>query len=151
MSGRFQHYDHVIRVASLFVGGLALFLILRSTLIPADFGLIGFYRAGALDDARAVPMKHAGQQVCATCHVEIDALKQEARHARISCEACHGPALSHVEEFEPKPVIAEPRALCVRCHGASAGRPAFLPVVVPDDHAGDVSCTDCHNPHKPIF
>jgi len=151
MSGRFQQYDHVIRVASLFVGGFALFLIVRSVLIPPDFGLLGFYRAGALDDARAVPMKYAGQDTCVICHSEIDELRQQARHARLSCEGCHGPAATHAEELEPKPTIADARPLCVRCHTASAGKPAFLPVVVPEEHAGDLSCTDCHNPHKPNF
>ena len=151
MSGRFQHYDHVIRVAGLFVGGIALFLVLRLIFIPADFGTLGFYRAGALDDARAVPANYAGQDICTVCHSDIDELRQAARHTEVSCEACHGPAASHVEDFELKPTIENPRAVCVRCHAASAGKPAFLPQVVPDEHAGDFSCTDCHNPHDPRF
>jgi predicted CXXCH cytochrome family protein len=151
MGGRFQHYNHVIRVASLFIGGFALFLILRTTLIPADFGVLGFYRAGALDDARAVPIRHAGQDVCVACHTDIDELRQAARHARVSCEACHGPAAAHTENLELKPTIADARPLCVRCHAANTGKPAFVPQIVPVEHAGDLACTDCHNPHNPRF
>jgi len=156
MSGRFRHYSHVVRVASLFVGGFAIFVLLRALLIPPDFGLYGFYRAGALDDVRAQPKQYEGQEACGVCHSPVEELRQQARHAAVACEACHGPAASHVValqagDFSVTPTIADVRPLCLRCHTAGAGKPAFLPTVVVADHFPDTECTMCHNPHKPSF
>ena len=150
MSGGFGHYGHVVRVAGLFALGFTAFLVVRAALIPPDFGLYGFYRAGALDDNRAQPVQYVGQETCVVCHADVDELRQQARHAKVACEACHGPAASHVEDFTVTPVVAESRPLCLRCHEAGLGKPAFLPTVVPADHF-DGECTMCHNPHKPNF
>ena len=51
MSGRFGHSGHVLRFAALFVVGFIAFVVIRASMIPKDFGVLGFYRAGALDDA----------------------------------------------------------------------------------------------------
>ncbi len=151
MSSRFGHYGHVWRVAGLFAGGFAIFLLLRAILIPPDFGVYGFYRAGALDDVRAQPAAYVGQATCVGCHADIDEARQEARHAKIACEACHGPASRHIEDFSVTPAIADARPLCLRCHAAGTGKPDFVPTVVADDHAGDLSCVECHNPHRPRY
>ena len=53
MRGRFRHATHIVRMAIVFLVGVAAFLIARWAAIPADFGTLGFYRAGAIDDVRA--------------------------------------------------------------------------------------------------
>src|SRR5205823_1356173 len=68
MRGRFEHAGHVMRVAAIFAIGLSGFLVLRWILVPRDFGLYGFYRAGALNDNRARPPAHAGRAACEECH-----------------------------------------------------------------------------------
>jgi hypothetical protein len=150
MNGRFQHYQHVIRVAALFAFGFISFLIIRSLLIPADFGVYGFFRAGALDDIRAQPAHYAGQATCVVCHTDVDEARQGARHVSLSCEACHGPLEQHASgNFDVKPAALNPRLLCLQCHTQLVGKPASFPQIVPADHGGDGPCTDCHQPHHP--
>jgi hypothetical protein len=50
---------------------------------------------------------------------------------------------------ESKPPRPDPAALCLRCHGRTAGRPAGFPQIDAADHAGDARCTECHQPHDP--
>jgi hypothetical protein len=150
MGGRFSHLTHVARVAALFIGGFAVFLILRLALIPQDFGTLGFYRAGALADVQAQPLVYAGEAPCLDCHVDVRDMRVGSRHARIKCEACHGPLARHATgDFEVKPRALNPRLLCLRCHTQSAGQPSTFPQIVPADHGGDGACTECHKPHRP--
>jgi uncharacterized CHY-type Zn-finger protein len=150
MSNRFGHYEHLVRVGALFAVGLAVFIGGRWMLIPPDFGVLGFYRAGALEDVKAQPLVYAGQQLCLDCHTDVREVRQQARHAGVACEACHGPLAKHASgDFEVRPRALNPRLLCGQCHTATPGRRPGFPQVVPADHAGDVPCTDCHKPHNP--
>jgi len=146
-----RHYDHVIRVAALFVFGFLAFVIARRVFVPADFGVYGFYRAGALDDARARPVSYAGRDTCAVCHGEVVESQKGSRHANLGCEACHGPLAKHAGgEFDPKPTILKPDALCLTCHVKMAGKYATFPQIDPGGHYGE-TCTVCHQPHHPAI
>ena len=68
MGDRLQHARHVVRMAAVLAVGLVAFLIARSALIPPDFGVLGYYRAGALDDIKALPIVYAGRTACMECH-----------------------------------------------------------------------------------
>ena len=150
MFRRSPHTAHVVRMAALFIGGFSLFLIVRSLLVPADFGVAGFYRFGALEAARVPAMQHAGEAACVECHTEVVSLRKEARHATVRCEACHGPAAKHVDApFDVRLATLDPRGLCLQCHTAGPGKPARFPQVVPADHGPDQPCADCHKPHRP--
>jgi hypothetical protein len=150
MSGRFRDIEHVIRVVALLAGGFAVFVVVRWVLVPADFGVYGFYRAGALADNQAKPMKYAGQTLCLDCHADVGETRKGSRHATINCEACHGPMARHASgNFDVKPQALNPRLLCLQCHTKSAGKPDFFPQIVPADHGGDGACTECHKPHHP--
>jgi Cytochrome c7 and related cytochrome c len=150
MRERFRHVEHVFRAAALFVGGFALFLVIRWLLVPPDFGVYGFYRAGALADARAIPAKYAGEAVCLDCHADVGDTRRTARHATIKCEACHGPLARHATgNFDIKPRALNPRLLCLQCHTKGSGKPPTLPQVVAADHAPEGSCIACHQPHRP--
>jgi hypothetical protein len=150
MGDRFRNYAHLVRMAVLFVAGTALFLVGRSYFVPSDFGVYGHYRAGALDEARAHPIVFAGQAACVECHSDVGDIRRTARHARVSCESCHGALAGHAAGEEPlKPARPDGLTTCVGCHLKSRSKPpAFLQIEVAD-HAGDNKCIDCHNPHAP--
>jgi len=151
MARDFRHYQHALRVAALFAAGFAVFLVVRQVLVPADFGVYGFYRAGALDDIRARPVAYAGHEVCAVCHSAVTESQVGSRHANLHCEACHGPMAKHAAgDFSVKPAVLNPRTLCLTCHTQMAGRsPDVVPQIDPADHGGDIACTTCHQPHHP--
>jgi predicted CXXCH cytochrome family protein len=133
----------------LFCAGFIGFVVLRAALIPDDFGVLGFYRAGALDDARAQPLVYAGQAACADCHTDVVETRQPGPHAKVSCESCHGPLAAQAADFQVAPRALDPRGLCLGCHTAAAGKPRDFPQIVPADHGGDGPCRDCHTPHNP--
>jgi len=150
MAGRFRDIEHVIRVALLFVIGFGTFVAVRSWLVPDDFGVYGFYRAGALDDARARPVVYAGRGTCGDCHPDVVESRKGSRHEGIGCESCHGALAAHAAgESEEPPIRPDQRATCIRCHAAKAGKPAGFPQVDVADHAPDGPCTACHQPHHP--
>jgi DmsE family decaheme c-type cytochrome len=65
------------------------------------------------------------------------------------CEACHGPASTHVKSGGARGTIINARQspdTCFQCHVEKRGEmslPHAHPVL-----AGKVSCGDCHDPHK---
>jgi hypothetical protein len=144
------HREHLFRVAALFAAGAAAFGLVRSQLIPEDFGRLGHYRAGALDEARSRRPVHAGVAACVECHEEV---RQEAAgfgHARIRCEACHGPHALHAQDpAQHAAVKPDATPLCLRCHQASVARPAAFPQMDRGEHAGEEPCLGCHAPHRP--
>ena len=142
-------YGHVVRVAVLFAAAFLTFLLVRSLLVPSDFGRYGFYRAGALGDIAARPVAFAGETACVACHAKTFEERHDTRHASLHCEACHGPLEAHARTPDVKPAALDPKQPCIQCHARIAGRPAFVPQVVVADHSGDAECTACHNPHTP--
>lgn len=150
MSGRFRDAEHVFRVAALFALGFGLFIVVRSFLVPDDFGVHGFFRAGALDDNRAHPLVYAGRAACVECHAEVVEARKGSRHERIGCESCHGPLAAHAAgETDEKPGRPDSRVTCIRCHATKAGKPAGFPQVHVAEHAAEGPCTACHQPHRP--
>lgn len=147
---RFKDVEHLVRLAALFVGGLLVFGIARAQLVPAGFGTLGHFRAGAIDDVRKRPIAYAGQKACADCHVDVVDLRAQARHRSIACESCHGPLATHAADpGQMTPKRPEARPLCVHCHAANTGKPRRYPTVDIKEHAGDESCATCHKPHNP--
>ena len=149
MGNGFKDREHLFRVAALFLVGIAAFFVAKALFVPKDFGVYGHYRAGALADNRARPISFAGQAACLECHSDVAEVKNTGRHARLSCESCHGPLAQHASGDVPKPPRPEGRAICIGCHTANKSKPRFLPQVVIADHAPDGACTECHKPHAP--
>jgi predicted CXXCH cytochrome family protein len=112
------------------------------------------------------------ERKCLTCHGEP---RQHGTHIEtgVSCENCHGPGQSHLTALERRSAekgILNPRKLPVteRMQSCSQCHAGFSKVEdpMPDDllissqvtalsssecwrqSAGQITCTDCHNPHQ---
>ena len=150
MGNRFKNAEHLIRVAAVFVAGFVIFLVARGLIVPKSFGQYGHYRANALSDIAARTPRFAGRDACEACHSEVVELKKTGAHAKVGCEACHGPLANHAEDPQSVvPKLPDTKVLCVKCHEANSAKPKKFPQVVAKDHAGDTACNECHKPHKP--
>jgi uncharacterized CHY-type Zn-finger protein len=143
---------HLFRFAGLFVIAFVVFLVVRGYVVPKTFGQYGHYRAAAIGEIAAHPMKFAGHQTCEACHTDIADTKTKGAHAHVNCEACHGALAAHANDpTSVTPVEPDTAVLCARCHTASAAKPKNFPQVDPADHSGGVACQTCHNPHSPAI
>jgi hypothetical protein len=145
----FRAYEHLLRLAGLFGVAIVLFVIMRSLLVPADYGRLGPYRAGALEQNRARQIAYAGQLACVECHTDVADTRKGNAHAQIGCESCHGPLAAHASDPATAAKRPDPRAICAVCHLPNAAKPPQFKTVVFDDHADPGACTTCHPPHAP--
>ena len=147
-----QKIPEQIRRLSIIVALLViLFIVLRSILIPADFGKYGHYRASAIEDIISQQKQFAGQEVCIECHDDILEVKKGGYHKNVSCEVCHGAGLNHTE-FPDSIVLEAPRGrgYCPLCHEYLPSRPTGFPQIVSASHNPMKPCISCHNPHDPV-
>ena len=145
----FSSYEHLLRLATLFAVGIALFLGVRTLLVPADYGLLGPYRASALAQNRDKPIAFAGQQACVDCHSDVATLRKGNAHERISCESCHGALAAHAADPAVAVVRPNGRTTCAVCHVPDRSKPAAFKTINFAEHAGDEPCISCHVPHAP--
>jgi hypothetical protein len=144
-----RHYEHLLRLALVFVVGISGFAAARWLLVPAGYGVLGPYRVGAIALNEARPIAYAGQKACVECHTDIDDTRTGNAHARIGCESCHGPHAEHANDPAVAARRPDPRATCAVCHTPNAAKPAGFKSVAFDDHAGTATCTECHPAHAP--
>jgi predicted CXXCH cytochrome family protein len=137
-----------------------------STLIVFGVSLWGALLVSCVMTNRAVvaPPQIAGAQFvgskeCAQCHENITRGFRTATHATLvaqgpnakemGCESCHGPGSLHVKSGGASGTIVNPRRspeTCFQCHLDKRGQfnlPSHHPVL-----AGQMSCSDCHDPHR---
>jgi hypothetical protein len=148
---------HVLRPLWLAIGIVAVVLIARHFMVPADFGVHGesftynYYRLSNVQEWKDFPVKYQGQARCARCHEENAAEHAASKHAMIECENCHGPGVGHPKQVKTLPIDGS-RESCLRCHEylpyPSSQRMA-LPAVVGEKHKPRRECRACHNPHHP--
>ena len=150
MKPRASDYVHLVRMAGLFVVGITAFVVLRWLMVPADFGVLGHYRAGAVTDNMQPPLVYAGQAACVECHADVAEIRAKGRHVQVACESCHGALAAHAANPDgQKPVRPDPRKTCISCHSANISKPKSFPQVVPEEHAAEGSCAACHVVHNP--
>ena len=146
----FRDYEHVLRMAAVFVVAIVFFLVWRAWAVPSDFGRYGHYRAGAITDAASRTPRYAGRALCIECHGDVDQARQGGNHAKIGCEACHGALGRHARaETDEAPIRPSPRAICLTCHTAHQGKPKTFPQIDVQEHARVGPCTECHKAHNP--
>lgn len=150
MGNFLKESGHLVRMAVVLAAGVLVFLAIRHAIVPSSFGKYGHYRAAALDEIRARPVSFGGKALCESCHDDVVKVKSAGSHAGVACEACHGPTAAHTDDpMTNHAMKPDPATLCVRCHEANPARPKSFPQVVSKEHAGGVSCADCHKPHSP--
>ncbi len=105
-----------------------------------------------MGEIAAHPIHFAGHQACETCHVDVQDVKKNGKHAHVNCEACHGPLAKHAEDpASVTPTKPDTATLCVRCHAASVARPKNFPQVQAEEHSTGLPCETCHQPHSPAM
>lgn len=142
----------------LVLGGAALVVVLVVGLVvvlPWAYGMYGFHPEENARSWAALTPQYAQSPACASCHAREYEPWQEADHAVVACESCHGPLAEHAATA-PEGATATlanevdpPHAdLCVLCHEQAPGRPAGFPAVDLDLHYGGAPCLGCHESHS---
>ena len=95
-----------------------------------------------------------GTYVCLQCHNGTDAPDVSSfpgsAHAKVGCEACHGPGALHVRNglfiYDPRVApFAQARLLCAQCHPEEVN--SYEQSKHSEEHA--VTCVNCHDVHAP--
>ena len=139
------------RLIPLFVIFIGLFLVIRHLLIPDTFGQYGHYRGDALIDNAEKEVIYASKETCIDCHSDIGEMLESDMHAGISCLACHGPGLKHVDSMEKEDIyVPSGRDFCGRCHSINPARSTntIIQVDIKEHNSDRNDCIDCHNPHQ---
>jgi Cytochrome c7 and related cytochrome c len=148
----FPHAGHLFRLASVFVVGILVFVVVRGFMVPRSFGKYGHFRGDAIQEIAAKPVVYAGHQACEGCHADVLQVKEKGKHVRVACESCHGPLAAHADDpGSVQPEKLDSAVLCVRCHEASSSKPKWFPQVVSADHSSGLPCDTCHQPHSPVI
>ena len=169
-----RHWGHFARLAGLLAIAVIGFMVVRSLVVPRDFGLTGHFRQSALKDAQAREPRHIGSEGCTECHDDISAAWKAGKHHTPQCENCHGPGLMHQKTVSEdstkgypdkillnKLAIRRPTGIreCKWCHLKTFERPSTLKSITSvqshiESKGGtftpDSKCIDCHNPHTTI-
>lgn len=146
----FRDAGHLVRPAAVLLAGLAVFLVIRSAVVPKAFGQYGHYRPAALTLVRQRPLAFASQAVCVACHEDEANARASGKHAHVACESCHGPQAKHAADpVDLKPPLPDVATLCARCHEKDAAKPKGFPQVVTAEHSSGLACNTCHQPHNP--
>lgn len=148
----FKDIEHLIRLALAMAVAVALFVVLRASVVPRSFGQYGHYRGDAIKEIAARPIAFAGHQVCEGCHSEVVEQKKLGKHTVVPCEACHGALANHSEDpASLTPPKLDTAVVCARCHEANSAKPKGFPQVATADHSGGLACDTCHQPHRPAI
>lgn len=142
--------EQVKRLSLLLAVLVVVFIIVRSELVPSDFGEYGHYRASALNEIAAQEIHYAGQEVCNECHDDVMETKNLSYHENVSCEVCHGPAADHADDPDSfLPDAPRERNYCPVCHEYLPSRPTGFPQIIATSHNPVKPCITCHDPHDP--
>src|ERR1700760_2448256 len=111
----FKDAGHLFRFAGLFVLAFIVFLVVRGYVVPKSFGQYGHYRANAIAEIGARPVRYAGHEACETCHTEISDVKKKGKNEHVNWRAGHEPLAKHAEDpSSVTPVKPDTAVLCAR-------------------------------------
>ncbi|MHC4607872.1 MAG: cytochrome c3 family protein [Planctomycetota bacterium] len=157
-----EHSKHIWRAVGILLLLLVAFIAVRQFLIPASFGAEGFYRYDSIGEFMSQPVIHGGKESCKDCHKEEYGEVQKGKHAKVSCEVCHGPLAPHVKDGKKAADMSKDASsrLCAYCHRKLVARPAEFPQVDYRKHLEEEGlpvgakisagvCAKCHEAHAP--
>ena len=122
----------------------------RYFILPSSLTDWRFHRQSTVERETAKNIVFAGATICGNCHGDKAEKKKAGYHKTVACEACHGPAQSHIENPANKPAMPRGRDFCVFCHAYDQSRPTGFPQINPVLHNPLKACITCHNPHDPV-
>lgn len=139
---------HIVRLILLIVASVAFGLSAKAYFTVDTFYDYGHYRGASVAELAAAEPRYRGPGYCQQCHAAQYEVWSAHGHKTNKCEACHGPAGQHPATGK-LPIPEDTRKLCTQCHAKITGRPDRQPQVVASDHAGEMQCVFCHDPHQP--
>lgn len=139
---------HIVRLILVLVGLVVFGLSAKAYFTVDSFYQFGHYRGDAVPMIAEPEPKYRGPGYCKQCHAERFEVWSTHGHKKTKCEVCHGPAGQHPATGK-LPIPQDTRKLCTLCHQKITGRPAHQPQIVVEEHAGELQCLYCHDPHQP--
>lgn len=149
----------VVGIVVMTAGGL----LVKKLLLPESWGVYGHYRADAIAESAAEPIRHGTNASCFSCHPYEAGIHKKGLHKTISCEFCHGTYADHVEGGKKSMALPVKRneeitTLCLRCHNSQikARAVAVIKTVGMPDHLEKQkvktthTCNQCHHVHAPM-
>ena len=137
--------------------------LFKNLLLPDSFGVYGPFRADAINEAAAVPIRHGTNDSCFKCHPFEAKIHKAGLHKTISCEFCHGPYADHVTRDKKTGLLPvktgdQITTLCLRCHNTEikARSEQVIKTVALPDHLKQQqvklthTCNQCHHVHAPL-
>ncbi len=143
--------EQITRLGMLLAGVLAVVLLLRFVILPADMFSAAPHQAAKAVREMAKPLHYAGMPACRECHADIYDTKSAGGHRYMGCENCHGAAAAHASDpATGNPPLPTEREFCYACHAFDPSRPNGFPQIEPTEHRAGKKCIRCHDPHDPV-
>ncbi|MFQ6121438.1 MAG: cytochrome c3 family protein [Dehalococcoidales bacterium] len=130
-----------------------IFIFIGLRVIPApefltEYGFRPRDNEGNREQWASLPVQYISSSVCVDCHPDKHDMWEKGNHRTISCENCHGPAMTHAKTGAPL-ALNTSRELCGLCHAKLVSRPSNFPQVDIEEMGGNAECVTCHDPHEP--
>jgi predicted CXXCH cytochrome family protein len=137
--------------STLLIGGVSLWGLLLVSCVVANRTMVA--------PPQVAGATFIGSKACTECHDKITSNFHDATHAKlmapgdnaknIGCESCHGPGSVHSKSGGALGTIVNPGRspeTCFQCHVNLRGQ--FQQASTHPVLAGQMSCSDCHEPHQ---
>ncbi len=123
-------------VVAIFIGGWVLLdKFLSSSDVP--YGTRTLYQEASRAVTMEQPAVYVGAEQCEQCHLSAEQEWLHSAHKVVTCENCHGPRSTHVENGASIPINTS-ADLCLTCHAQLASRPDTFPQVHSEEHSGGI-------------
>jgi cytochrome c553 len=141
---------HIARLVMLMVAFIVIAVAAKSFFTRDSFYRYGHYRADSVPAIAAMPISFETPKACISCHAPRHAEWSGGNHKTVICEVCHGAAAGHPDKLK---VVIPPDTLrlCSQCHEKMPGRPtsSIRQIDLREHHPDAGQCIACHNPHAP--